>query len=85
MSTTTSTNLWAWVCTRGPVGCCEDNSLTIVAGYQLVASAVTAGAYATLVTTSTTVGVITKQPIVGYSLVIGNGVNRQGVIYCTCE
>lgn len=85
MSTTTSTNLWAWVCTRGTVGCTEDNSLTIVAGYQLVASAITAGAYCTLVTTSTTVGVVTKQPIVGYSLVIGNGVNRQGIIYCTCE
>ncbi len=85
MSTTTSTNLWAWVCTRGEVGCTEDNSLTVVAGYQLVASAITAGAYCTLVTASTTVGVINKQPIVGYSLVIGNGVNRQGIIYCTCE
>ncbi len=85
MSTTTSTNLWAWVCTRGTVGCTEDNSLTVVAGYQLIASTVTAGAYATLVTTSTTTGNVSKTPIVGYSLVIGNGVNRQGVIMCTCE
>lgn len=86
MSTTTSTNLWAWVCTRGIVGCCEDNSLTIVAGYQLVASQVTAGAYATFVTTSTTAGLAAlKTPVIGTSVVIGNGVNRQGVIYCTCE
>lgn len=85
MSTTTSTNLWAWVCTRGPVGCTEDSSLTVVAGYQLVASAITAGAYCTLVTTSTTVGVVNKQPIIGYSLVIGNAVNKQGVIFCQCE
>lgn len=85
MSTTTATNKWAWVCTRGEVGCTEDNSLTIVAGYQLVASTVTAGSYATLVTTSTTTGNVSKTPIIGYSLVIGNGVNRQGIIYCTCE
>lgn len=85
MSTTTSTNLWAWVCTRGVVGCTEDNSLTIVAGYQLVASLVTAGAYATLVTTSTTAGVSLKTPVIGYSLVIGNATNKQGVIYCQCE
>lgn len=85
MSTTTSTNLWAWVCTRGIVGCTEDNSLTVAAGYQLVASKVTAGAYATLVTTSTTVGVVTNTPIIGYSVVIGNATNKQGVIYCQCE
>ena len=85
MSTTTSTNLWAWVCTRGIVGCCEDNSLTIVAGYPLIPSQVTAGAYATLVTASTTQGNVNKQPYSGYSVVIGNGVNRQGVIMCTCE
>ncbi len=85
MSTTTSANKWAWVCTRGTVGCTEDNSLTVAAGYQLIASQVTAGAYATLVTASTTTGNVSKTPIVGYSLVIGNGVNRQGIIFCTCE
>ncbi len=85
MSTTTSTNLWAWVCTRGTVGCVEDNSVTVAAGYQLVASQVTAGAYAAATTTGTTFGAVTKTPLVGYSVVIGNGVNRQGIIYCTCE
>lgn len=86
MSTTTSTNLWAWVCTRGPVGCTEDNTITVVAGYQLVASQITSGAYAAMANvTGTTFGGYTKTPVIGYSLVIGNGVNRQGVIYCTCE
>lgn len=86
MTTTTSANQWAWVCTRGQVGCCEDNTVTVVAGYQLVASQVTAGAYAALFTGGVTMGNAPfKVPIVGYSLVIGNGVNRQGVIMCTCE
>lgn len=86
MTTTTSTNQWAWVCTRGQVGCVEDNTVTIVAGYQLVASQVTAGAYAALYTGGVTMGIAPfKVPVIGYSLVIGNGVNRQGVIMCTCE
>lgn len=85
MATTTSSNQWAWVCTRGQVGCVEDNAVTVVAGYQLVASQITSGAYATLVSTGTTLGGAFKTPVVGYSLVIGNGVNRQGVIMCTCE
>lgn len=86
MATTTSTNLWAWVCTRGVVGCVEDNTVTVVAGYQLVASQVTAGAYATLITGGVTMGTAPfKVPVIGNSLVIGNGVNRQGVIFCTCE
>lgn len=86
MTTTTAANQWAWVCTRGQVGCTEDNTITVVAGYQLVASQITAGAYACMANvTGTTFGGYTKTPIVGYSLVIGNGVNRQGVIMCTCE
>lgn len=86
MSTTTSSNLYAWVCTRGIVGCTEDNTVTIVAGQQLVASKVTAGAYATLVTGGVTIGSASfGSPIIGYSVVIGNGANKQGVIYCQCE
>lgn len=86
MSTTTSTNLYAWVCTRGMVGCTEDNTVTVVAGQQLVCSKVTAGAYATLVTGGVTIGSASfGSPIVGYSVVIGNGANKQGVIYCQCE
>lgn len=86
MTTTTSANQWAWVCTRGQVGCTEDNTITVVAGQMLVASQVTAGAYASLANvTGTTFGGSFRTPIVGYSMVIGNGVNRQGVIMCTCE
>lgn len=86
MSTTTSTNLWAWVCTRGLVGCSEDNAVTVVAGQQLVASRVTAGAYATLVTGGVTIGSASfASPIVGYSYVIGNATNKQGIIMCQCE
>lgn len=86
MSTTTAANLWAWVCTRGIVGCVEDNTVTVVAGQQLVASRVTAGAYATLLTGGVTIGAAAfGSPVVGYSVVIGNGANKQGVIYCQCE
>lgn len=86
MSTTTATNLWAWVCTRGMVGCTEDNTVTVVAGQQLVSSRVTAGAYASIVGGGATIGSAAfSSPIVGYSVVIGNGANKQGVIYCQCE
>lgn len=86
MATTTATNLWAWVCTRGIVGCTEDNTVTVVAGQQLTASRLTAGAYSTLVGSGATIGgAAFGAPIIGYSYIIGNSPSRQGVIYCQCE
>lgn len=89
MATTTSTNLWAWVCTRGTVGCQEDGTNTPVAGAQITTSAVTAGAYASMVTTPATVSSsIFNTPLIGYVRIIssaGSAGNRQGVIYLEIE
>lgn len=89
MATTTSTNQWAWVCTRGVVGCQEDGTNTPVAGAQIVSSRVTAGAYASMVTVPTTVSSsVFSSPIIGYIVTIasaGSAGNRQGVIYLEIE
>lgn len=89
MGTTSSTNLWAWVCTHGIVGCQEDATTnTPVAGVPVVASINTAGAYTALtVATATSLGAgLLAQPIVGYSRTIAGGTkNRQGVIFLTLE
>lgn len=90
MSTTTSAISWAWVCTHGVVGCQEDATTAAVAGMQVVASRVTAGAYAPIAM-STGTGVFTAafaQPVVGYVITQSGGSsasNRNGAIYVTIE
>lgn len=86
MSTTSSTALWAWVCTRGPVGCAEDATNTITAGQQVVASRVTAGSYATASSSASTIltGAL-QSPIVGYSITPAASSSRLGVIYLQLE
>lgn len=90
MSTTTSTNLWGWVCTRGIVGCQEDGTNALTAGMQVSCSRVTAGAYASLAVSTGTLLVAGafSAPIVGYCItpaVAGAASNRQGVIYLELE
>lgn len=90
MSTTTSTNLWAWVCTRGIVGCQEDGTNTVVAGQQIMASPVTAGAYASVRAGNSTIGqtMLFNLPIIGYSITpaaAGSASNRNGAICLQLE
>ena len=90
MATTTATTPWAWVCTRGVVGCQEDGTNAVVAGQELMASAVTSGAYASISVSTGTLLVATafSSPIIGYSItpsVAGSASNRQGAIYLTIE
>lgn len=86
MSTTTSTNLWAWICTRGIVGCAEDATVSVTAGQQLIASGVTAGAYTTMNTGGLTLGVAaTNRPIIGYSITPAASSSRVGAIYLQLE
>lgn len=86
MSTTTSTNLWAWVCTRGVVGCAEDATVSVTAGQQLVASRITAGSYGTMNTGGLTLGVAAvNNPIIGYSITPAASSSRVGSIYLQLE
>ena len=86
MSTTTSSNLWAWVCTRGIVGCLEDATNTIVAGQQVMVSRVTAGAYASVTVSTGTLLVAGafSSPIVGYAIT-PSGTGRQTAICLQLE
>lgn len=86
MSTTTSANLWAWVCTRGVVGCAEDASLAVAAGHQLTTSRVTAGAYASIASGSSTVSFTPlASPIIGYCITTASSSSRCGSIYLQLE
>lgn len=88
MATTTSTNLWAWVCTRGVCGCAEDATTNAPAvGVAVACSVNSAGYYqAITVASSTVVGGPLSQPIVGYVLATAGGTkNRQGVLYIEME
>lgn len=90
MATTTSTNQWAWVCTRGVVGCQEDGTNAVIAGQELMCSAVTAGAYASVSVSTGTLLTATafSSPVIGYSItpsVAGSASNRQGVVYLQIE
>lgn len=89
MATTTSTNLWAWVCTRGIAGCTEDATTnTPVAGVPVVPSINLAGAYTAVTNaTATSLGAgLAAGPVVGYVRTVAGGTkNRQGVLYLTIE
>lgn len=90
MCTTTSTNLWAWVQTRGPVGCQEDGTNTVSAGQLVSCSGVTAGAYANSALLGGTqfVAGFGGRPILGYSITpsaAGSASNRNGIIYLQLE
>lgn len=89
MATTTSSNLWAWVCTHGVVGCLEDPTSSVpVAGVPVCCSLNQSGAYQAIGTATATVQLagITSQPIVGYVRTIAGGTKtRQGVIFLTLE
>lgn len=86
MATTTSTLFYAWVCTRGVVGCTEENGLTVTAGAQLTPSRVTSGSYTSIVSASSTLGVpFFASPIIGYSYTPASSPSRQGVIYLQVE
>lgn len=86
MSTTTSTNLWAWICTRGVVACAEDATIPVTAGNQITASANTAGSYGVLANNGTTVASATSiRPIIGYSITPAASSARVGAIYLQVE
>jgi hypothetical protein len=87
--TTSSTNQWGWVCTKGTVGCAEDGTNPIVAGQAIMASGVVAGAYAAIAKSGSTLATNGLQnPVVGFNIVAagatGNA-NRQGVISIQME
>lgn len=87
MATTTSTNLWAWVCTHGVAGCAEDATNSITAGQQVMCSPVTAGSYASVGTAASTVlvGNAFNLPVVGYSITPAGSSSRLGSIYLQLE
>lgn len=89
MGTTTSTNLWGWVCTRGICGCAEDATTNAPAvGVAATCSINSAGYYtAVTVAAATSLGAgIAAQPIVGYILATAGGTkNRQGCLYIEME
>lgn len=85
-STTTSTNIYAWVQTRGIAGCAEDATNTVTAGQQVIASRVTAGSYATASSSPSTIlaGAL-QSPIIGYSITPAASSSRLGSIYLQLE
>lgn len=86
MSTTTSTNLWAWVCTRGVVACAEDATIPLTAGNQIIPSANTAGSYGALSNNGTTVASVTSiRPVIGYSITPAASSARVGAIMLQLE
>lgn len=89
MATTTSTLIYAWVCTRGVVGCQEEATVAPVAGAQISPSRLTAGAYQTMVAGAATIGgAFFSVPLIGYCRTpsgTGAAANRQGVIYLEIE
>ena len=89
MATTTAAKQWAFVLTKGVVGCMEDGTNTVTAGQQIVASPVVAGAYATMYkSASTLIANAVAFPLIGYSITpsaASAGGDRQGVIYVVLE
>ncbi len=86
MGTTTSTNLWGWVCTHGIVGCAEDSTNAITAGQQVIASPVTAGSYASAgVSPNTLVAKALNMPTLGYSVTPAGSSSRLGAIFLELE
>lgn len=86
MGTTTSVNLWGWVCTHGPIGCFEDATNAVTAGQEVICSPVTAGAYASFgASANTIVGRGLTMPVIGYSITPAGSSSRQGAIYLQLE
>lgn len=86
MGTTTSTNLWGWVCTHGVAGCAEDATNTITAGQQVITSPVTAGSYARAgQSANTLVGNALNYPYIGYSITPAGSSSRLGTIFLQLE
>lgn len=91
MSTTTSTNLWAWVCTRGVVGCTEDATANVItgtavtAGQQVTCSENTAGSYEAVNSITTQLAENFTAPIVGYVITPAGATGRLGTIYLQLE
>ncbi len=87
--TTTATNQWGWVCTKGICGCAEDGTNAIVAGQQVMCSGVVAGAYAAVAKSGSTLATNGLQnPIVGFNIVAAGATgaaNKQGVIFVEME
>lgn len=86
MGTTTSSNLWGWVCTHGVTGCAEDATNTITAGQQVITSPVTAGSYARAgQSANTLVGNALNFPYIGYSITPAGSSSRLGSIFLQLE
>ena len=87
--TTSSTNAWGWVCTRGIIGCAEDGTNTVVPGQQVIASGNVAGSYASQGKSATTLATNAFQaPMIGTNVVSASSTsaaNRQGVIFVELE
>ena len=86
MGTTTSANLWGWVCTKGVVGCAEDATNTITAGQEVICSPVTAGSYASAgKSANTLVSNALNYPTIGYSITPAGSSSRLGAIFLLLE
>ena len=91
MSTTTATNLYAWVCTYGRVGCAEDattaaiTGTAVTAGQQAVCSDNTAGYYMQAAAETTQLGLYSVTPAIGYVVTPAGATGRLGTIYLQLE
>lgn len=90
MSTTTSTNIFAWVCTHGIVGVQEDATTAITAGNSLIASRLTAGAVAasTLISGTQLTASFGATTVVGYCYATAGSTQASGkqmLAYITLE
>lgn len=91
MSTTTSTNIYAWVCTYGTVGCAEDATTALIsgtavtAGQQVMCSSNTAGYYMNVAALTTQLGAFGTAPAIGYVITPAGATGRLGTIYLKLE
>lgn len=82
METSTATNVFGWICTKGVVGVLQDGAWT--GGDQLALSADTNGAAETYGNGTTSVALLTGVQIIGFALQNG-GDTEQGVAYLQIE
>ncbi len=82
MSTTTSTNIFGWVCTHGVVGVLQDGAWT--GGDQLALSTAVNGAACTYGALTTSVSALTGVQIIGYAIQNG-GDTELGAAYLQIE